>query len=144
MTARTEALIVAAALLVALGGCGGSDDKASLTIANDQGDGANLEITNVLIQECFTRYWTPEAVQFNDMRPMSEQSPMTIAPGDSHDFDLAPGCHDVLVARANASGDDNARFASARVILEAGQSAKWIPFQVNDNDSWWCFEDDCK
>lgn len=138
---RTDLISWCLALPLLAFGCSGSD-ASSLVIANEQGDGDRLDITNVLIQDCITRYWDPTAIQFDNLRPMKDQGATTIAHGDSHTFDLAPGCHDVLVARDNGSGDESVRFSAARVLLDPGQTVTWIPFQVNDNDSWWC-EEDC-
>lgn len=115
-------------------GCGGSD-TSSFVIVNEQGEGVGLDITNVLVQDCITRYWDPSAIRFDTTHPMMTQGALTISFGDSHTFELAPGCHDVLVARDGGNRD---QFSAARVMLEPAQTVWWVPFRDHAKDSWWC------
>lgn len=112
-------------------GCG--SDKATLIIANEQGSGAD-EITQVLTRACLARHWDPSAPALDAIRDLPPGGRVTIPHGESHEFELAPGCHDFVVTR-------NGKTARARVMLDIGDSATWVPFQIEENDSWWCYGD---
>ena len=139
MMARTELWARLALLLALTPACGEGGDSASLTIANeDDATGSGLEITSVLVRACITRYWQPDLPDFDPVRDLPAEGAMKIGHGESRELELAPGCHDVLVTRANrGTGDEEDREAEARVLLDAGESAVWVPWRVKENDSWW-------
>lgn len=135
--ARTE-YFIPLALLALLPGCAEVGDSAMLTIANEHGSGTGLEITSVLVRTCITRYWEEDAPAFDPVRDRPAEGAMTIAYGESRELELIPGCHDVFVAREERTSSDEAeRSAYARVILDRGESAVWVPWLVKENGSWW-------
>lgn len=134
--ARTECTARLWLLLALLPACGEGGDNATLTIANEHGSGTGLEITSVLVRTCITRYWEEDAPAFDPLRDRPAEGAITIAPGEAQDLELVPGCHDVFVERAQRSQQAD-RVALARVSLDAGESAVWVPWLVKENGSWW-------
>jgi len=129
---------VCAALLLALATACGSDETA-LVISNEQGSASarRLEIVEVLVRACRSRIWSPSDPQLDPARDLPEEGETSIAHGASHRFALEPGCYDFVATRA----DD--RIARARVVLDVGETAHWVPFRIDENESWWCVSDDC-
>jgi hypothetical protein len=128
-----------AALLSLASGCG--DDETVLTVDNDFESSGTILVS---IQPCVTRYWKGPPTRAFETSAVS--APVSVAHGESHDFTLTPGCHDVIaspVGSGAASTSASSDAAYARIVLDVGQTATWVPFQVKDNDSWWC-EEDCK
>jgi hypothetical protein len=127
------------ALLLALAPACGGGETATLTIANEQGDAeSGLEITSVLVRDCITRYWEPNAPPFDPVRDRPAEGVVTISHGESRDLELSAGCHDIVATRENLNyGYQTDRSASARVVLGPGESAIWIPWRVTENGSWW-------
>lgn len=122
--------LFALALLV---GCG--SDKTTLVIANEHGS-VPAEITQVLTRPCLHRYWDPNEPELDPSRDLPAEGRVTIPHGDSREFELAPGCHDFTVTR-------DGKTARARVLLDVGESATWVPFQIEENKSWWCHLGEC-
>lgn len=139
MIARTDSphgrarglCVLALSLLGLVAGCGG--DKATFVIANEHGSGSD-EISQVLMRACLDRFWEPDEPALDPSRDLPPEGRVTIPHGESHEFELAPGCHEFSVTR----GSETAR---ARVLLDVGDSASWVPFQIEENDSWWCYGD---
>ena len=143
MTARTSfahrrrfAQARAAALLCALtaAACGGSD-QPTLVIENRQGTGT-AAISQVLSRACLSRFWDPSEPPLDPSHDLPAEGPVSIAYGEAHEFELVPGCHDFAVTRQG-------KVARARVTLDLGESATWVPFQIDENESWWCYAEDC-
>lgn len=133
-----RARIGPALLFVLSTACG--SDTTELVILNEQGSGSadTLSITQVLIRSCLTRYWSPNDPPLDATRDRPEEGAVSIAHDASHAFELSPGCHDFVVTRTQGT------LARARVLLEAGESALWVPFLIDENESWWCYTDDCE
>jgi hypothetical protein len=134
MIGATERIAVPLAVLVIVtvtSACGGGSGNATLTISNEQSSGAKLDITQVLTRPCVQRYWSPDDPPLDSTRDLPAEGKVTIAFGETRSFDLVPGCHDFVVKRDGGT-------ARARVVLDEGEAATWIPFQIEDNTSWWC------
>jgi hypothetical protein len=129
--------VCVALLLPFAAGCG--SDGTTLVIANEQGSGSSqsLAITRVLIRQCLSRFWQPSDPALDPMRDLPAEGVVSIEHGSSHSFELEPGCHDFVATR------DSDTSARARVVLDVGESAVWVPFRIDENESWWCSDDDC-
>ena len=104
--------VVGAAL--GLAGCG--EEIAILEIANEH-DETKGAITELRVGTCEEEELSPQNV--------------TIEFGESYELELDPGCHVVSVTRDGSQ-------ATARVRLEAGDTAVWVPSRVDDveEDDW--------
>lgn len=148
MTSRPEAAL----WLLLLAGCGGGE--TTLTLINEQmrpttgsttpGSAgtptAELDITAVAYRPCANLKWSASepAPDFTQDVPPEGVAPIPF--GESRVFTLVPGCWDFLAVRGPRQQAQPGPFnttASARVILNSGESATWVPFRIMENEVWW-------